>query len=463
MFACSFGAVQSGQGCIVCSGAGRPAKDSGKRDSGKRDSGIRDSEKGQEMNGKNRSVFLIMGFFIMLLAGTVYTWTIIAKSIGATFPDWSAQTLSMTFTFSMMGYALGGLASGTLLKKTGPKPILLAAAILFSGGMLLASFAEAPALLYLGFGMMGGLSAGLAYNSTVSTVSAWFPDRQGIASGTLLAAFGLSSFIAGKLFAAFAPADGSRAWAAGLRVLAGLLLVTLLLGVLIMRMPRREETLSADSAGTGKQKPRREPACDIPTGQMVRTASFWLFYLWAALLTGAGLLLVSQAGGIAGEVGPALSGNTIATAVGMISILNAVGRICTGTVYDRYGYRTTMLVVMISFGFAAVMLLLAIQTGQFALIIVGFLAGGFAYGGVASISPPLIADFYGRTWYAANFALIPTNALFTSFSSVLAGRIYDRTHSNSRAVLLLLGAIALSLLLSFVIRRPESGKRTLSS
>ena len=404
------------------------------------------------MDGKKRIVFLIMGFFIMLLAGTVYTWTIIAKSIGATFPDWSAQTLSMTFTFSMMGYALGGLASGAGVRRAGPKPILLAAAVLFSLGMLLASFALTPALLYLGFGGMGGFAAGLCYNSTVSTVSAWFPDRQGIASGILLAAFGLSSFIAGKLFAAFAPADGSRSWAVGLRVLSVLLLIVLLLGVLVMRMPRKGEVAAQ---GAGSRKTRREPACDIATGQMVRTISFWLFYIWAALLTGAGLLLVSQASGIAGEVGPLLSGNTIATAVGMISILNAVGRICTGTFYDRYGYRGTMMLVMLSFGFSAVMLLLAIRTGQFALLIIGFLAGGFAYGGVASISPPMIADFYGRTWYATNFALIPTNALFTSFSSVLAGRIYDKTHSYQGSMLLLLGAIVLSLLLSFAIRRPD--------
>lgn len=35
----------------------------------------------------------------------VHTWTIIAKSISATYPDWTARTLSMTFTIDMMGYA----------------------------------------------------------------------------------------------------------------------------------------------------------------------------------------------------------------------------------------------------------------------------------------------------------------------------------------------------------------------
>lgn len=438
------------------------------------------------MKRKNRILYLSVGCLIMLLAGTVYTWTIISRSIAASFPEWSAQTLSMTFTLSMMGYALGGLASGILVKKLGPRPVLAAAAALFPCGMAAASFAQSPALLYIGFGVMGGFAAGLCYNSTVSTVSAWFPDRQGIASGTLLSAFGLSSFIAGKLFAAFAPADGSRAWAGGLRVLAVLLLAVLLLGFFTLRLPDageaaalpvqkdtavpaghrkeaspacRREGASAHAGrreGAAAHAGRREPACDIPTREMIRRKSFWLFYAWAALLTGCGLLLVSQAGGIASEVGAALPGTTIATTVGMISILNAAGRICTGTFYDRFGYRKTMLLVMGSFAASAVMMILAVRTGAFTLIVTGFVAGGFAYGGVASISPPLIADFYGRTWYSTNFSLIPTNALFTSFASVLAGRIYDQTHSYFGSLLLLLGAVLLSFGLSFLIRRPKS-------
>lgn len=406
------------------------------------------------MKKTNRMILLPVGFVIMLLAGTVYTWTIISKSISATFPTWSAQTLSMTFTITMMFYALGGLVSGIVLKRIGPKLVLLAGAVLFPGGMMIASFAQSPLPLYIGFGAMCGFATGLCYNSVVSTVSAWFPDRQGVASGTLLAAFGLSSFIAGKLFAAFAPADGSRAWAAGLRILAVLMLAAVLAGIAVFRFPKPHEL----EAGAAQKKIRREPACDIPPSKMLRTPSFWLFYIWVSLLTASGLILVGQAGGIAGEVGSSLSGNTIATAVGMISIMNAVGRICTGTVYDRFGYRFTLWMIMGTFGFSAAMMILAVVTGSFPLIIAGFIAGGYAYGGVASVIAPLIADFYGRTWYSTNFSIVPTNALFTSFAAVLAGRLYDKTHSFFSSLLLILGAIVISILVSFILRRPGEKK-----
>ena len=378
------------------------------------------------MKKTNRIIFLPVGLMIMFLCGTVYAWSIISRSISATFPSWNAQTLSMTFTLTMMFYALGGLVSGFILKKTGPRPVLTAAALLYPSGLM------------------------ICYNSVVSTVSAWFPDRQGAVSGILLAAYGLSSFVSGKIFAAFAPADGGRAWATGLRILAVLLLAAITTAIVVFRFPKEGE-ITIDAT---QSKKHREPASDIPPAQMLRTSSFWLYYVWVALLTGAGLILVGQASGIAEEVGRNLSGNTIATVVGMISIMNAIGRICNGTVFDRFGYHGTMTMVLSTFSFSAVMMLLAYQTGIFPLLVIGFMTGGFAYGAFCSTSPALMADFYGRTWYSINFSIIPTNTLFTSFATVIAGRLYDMTNSFYSSILLLFAFVIASVFLAFVIRRP---------
>lgn len=415
------------------------------------------------MKNSKRALYLGTGFLILLLAGMIYTWTLFSKSIAATFPDWSAQTLSLTFTIMMIFYAGGCFFSGRVLQRAGTRAILLAAAILFPAGLWTAAGAQTPLGIYLGFGVLSGFAAGLCYNSVLSAVSAWFPDRQGVASGIMLTGFGLSSFITGKLFAAFAPADGSRAWSSGFRLIGILLLIVLAAGSFILRLPAAQERSAASEAVTAaeqKGKAVHRPGSDIPTGEMLRQSSFWLYYIWTAFLTAAGLILVSQASGIAGQVGNSLTGSQIATAVGMISILNAAGRVCIGIFFDRNGYRRTMWLVMGAFLISACSMIAAIWTGAFPLIILGFLAGGFAYGGIAAISPPLIADFYGRTYYASNFSLIATNALFTSFASVISGRMYDLTHSFLVPLLLMLGAVAVSVLLSFMIRRPgEEVKR----
>ena len=50
------------------------------------------------MKNLNRWVYAIIGVITLLLAGLVYAWSVMSKSIGASRPDWTAAQLSMTFT-----------------------------------------------------------------------------------------------------------------------------------------------------------------------------------------------------------------------------------------------------------------------------------------------------------------------------------------------------------------------------
>ena len=52
------------------------------------------------MKSLNRWIYAIIGVIVMLLAGLVYAWSVMAKSIGATYPDWSQGALSMTLHLS---------------------------------------------------------------------------------------------------------------------------------------------------------------------------------------------------------------------------------------------------------------------------------------------------------------------------------------------------------------------------
>ena len=106
----------------------------------------------------------------------------------------------------------------------------------------------------------------------------------------------------------------------------------------------------------------RQPALDINAGQMVRQPSFWMYYVWAIVLSAAGLVLVSQAAGIAGQVGTGISDGTIATVVGLISILNGIGRVFFGAVFDKKGYRFTMILDMIIFTAVSYTHLTPVQT-----------------------------------------------------------------------------------------------------
>ena len=406
------------------------------------------------MKKLNRWVYAGVGVITLLLAGLVYAWSVMSKSIAASRPDWSAAQVSMTFTMVMAFFCIGCLIAGILAKKVSPKIYIILSGVLFFVGFMVAAMTGAsPALLYLGYGVLCGLGAGFAYNAVMSTMSAWFPDKQGLISGILLMGFGLSAFIIGKVFAAVTPSTGGEEWKATFRVLGIVILVVMVICSFFFVRPDADFVPPT----SGKKKEVREPALDINSAQMVKKPAFWLYYIWAILVSAAGLVLVSQASGIAVQVGgTSVSDGTIATVVGLISILNGIGRVIFGGMFDKKGYKMTMIVDMIIFIVAGLVLILALTTGQFLFIILGFVIGGFAYGGVTPTNSAIISDFFGRTYYPMNFSLINTNLLIASFASTIAGKLYDATQSYMSAIFMLIGVTVVGFIVFLGIRRPKA-------
>lgn len=404
------------------------------------------------MKNLNRWIYAIIGVIVLLMAGLVYAWSVMSKSIAASRPDWSAAQLSLTFTLVMACFCVGCLIAGILAKKVSPKIYVMISGVLFLAGFLIASLTGAsPVMLYLGFGVFCGLGAGFAYNAVMSTMSACFPDKQGLISGVLLMGFGLSSFIIGKVYAAVTPSDGSDAWRMTFRILAVIVFIVLIVCSFFFVKPGSDFIPPA----TAKKKAVREPALDINAGQMVKKPAFWLYYVWAILVSAAGLALVSQASGIAVQVGPQISDGTIATVVGLVSILNGIGRVIFGGLFDKKGYRFTMILDMCIFIVAGLIIILALVSGNFIFIILGFIVGGLAYGGVTPTNSAIISDFFGRTNYAMNFSLINTNLIIASFASTIAGKLYDASGSYMSTIFMMIGATVIAFVAFIGIRRPN--------
>lgn len=404
------------------------------------------------MKSLNRWVYAVIGVVVLLLAGLVYAWSVISASIGAN-TGWDAAQLSVTFTITMAMFCIGCLLAGIFAKKVNPKLYVILSGVLFFVGFFIAAVPSgSPMLLYIGFGVLCGLGAGFAYNAVMSTMSAWFPDKQGLISGILLMGFGLSSFIIGKVFAAIAPPDGSDGWRSTFRLFAVIIVVVMVICSFFFVKPGADFVPPA----AAKKKEVREPASDINSGQMVRKASFWLYYVWAILVSAAGLALVSQANGIAKQVGTDVSAGTIATVVGLISIFNGIGRVFFGTLFDKKGYRLTMILDMIIFVAAGLILILALNTGNFVFIVAGFIVGGFAYGGVTPTNSAIISDFFGRTNYPMNFSLINTNLIIASFASTIAGNLYVMTESYMSTIFMIIGVTVAGFVVFLGIRRPKA-------
>ncbi len=102
------------------------------------------------MRSLNRWVYAIVGVIVLLLAGLVYAWSVMTKSIGASRPDWTTAQLSVTFTLVMAFFCIGCLLAGIMAKKISPKIYVMASGLLFLAGFMVASTTgDSPLYLYL--------------------------------------------------------------------------------------------------------------------------------------------------------------------------------------------------------------------------------------------------------------------------------------------------------------------------
>ncbi len=393
------------------------------------------------MKDGKKLIHLAAGVLVLLLAGLVYAWSVLSLPLGKEFPGWSKAQLSFTFTLVMICFCLGCFVKGRVSTRIRPEQSIVLAAVMLLAGFFLSSRMHSLPVLYLSFGGLCGFASGFAYITVLSTVGRWFPDRQGLISGVLLMGFGLGAFLIGKLFQALTP-DTVGAWRHSFLLLGFVSFGVLLLCAPLIRPPREQ---GADSAGAESEN-------DTPTREMLRTRCFWLYFVWAVVMSAAGLALVSQASGIAVEADKGASLSAVATAVGLISVFNGIGRVIAGWIFDRKGLVTTALIVCAAFVAAAAVLAAALGTGSFGLLVAGFVLAGMAYGGVTPTNAAFIGSRFGQKYYPMNLAMINFNLIAASFGSTLGGMLYDKTGSYLALCL----AIAGTAVLGAALLRPLS-------
>lgn len=398
----------------------------------------------------NRLICAAFGIAILMGAGTVYAWSVIQRPIAAFFPQWTAAQLSLTFTLCMCLFCIGGFAGGTLIRKIKPTLLVCTAGILMFLGFTMASRAGSLPALYIGYGIMNGFASGVAYNVVMSVMSRRFADRQGMISGVMMMGFGISSFIVGKIYQAATPSGaGVEAWRNSLFVMGFLILIVYLVGSYFIYIPQ-----NGAGAGAVTKDAKASEGVNMTTGQMLKRPSFWLFFAWAVLLSSVGLMLISQSAGIASEISPASSAETIATIVGLISIFNGLGRVCFGSLYDRAGRRKTIALVNICWFVSIALLIGAMLSKSFGLLVVSFIASGLSYGGVPPTNSAFISDFYGRENYPKNFSVVNLNLIFASFGGTIAGMLYDQTASYFSTILSIAVFAVIAAAASALIKKP---------
>ena len=419
-----------------------------------------------------RSVYAVMGVVVLLFAGLVYAWTTFSKPLVNL---WSQDLLTWTSTIVMVAFCLGGFFGGQMQKKGfSVKLNLIIAAVLMVAGFVIAGLAGNATgsiiIIYLGFGLLGGLGAGLAYNAVLSAVSGWFPDKQGLISGILLMGFGISAFLMGLLYAANVDqmdGKGGIPWYICFLAIGIGCFVFIVLGALVVKKPGIDFVAPAPKERK-KKKNTTAPYEELPPSQMVKRTSFWLMFVWAILVSVAGLAVMFLGTPIATAAVPALNDNAslLAIIVGLISIFNGIGRIIFGGMFDKIGYKATLVTVCVMFMISMGIIILALVTGSQLILIIAYIVTGLSYGGVTPSSSAFVNKFYGARNYGQNLPLITMNLLIASFGTKLVqavqGGLMAGGMSNSGAYIIVLAGVAaiclIAGIIALLIKKPKTAE-----
>src|SRR6476620_2143674 len=138
---------------------------------------------------------------VHLSIGQVYAFSVFKTSLVADF-DTSLTAIGWVFSLAIVMLGLSAAVLGTWVERSGPRKAMLAAALCWGTGFFVGAAGIATGqlwLLYLGYGVIGGIGLGIGYISPVSTLIKWFPDRPGLAPGLAIMGFGGGALLASPL------------------------------------------------------------------------------------------------------------------------------------------------------------------------------------------------------------------------------------------------------------------------
>jgi OFA family oxalate/formate antiporter-like MFS transporter len=339
---------------------------------------------------KNRWFISLAAIGIHICIGSVYAWSVLTKPIMQEMGFTLKQT---TWAFSLAILCLGLSAGflGSYVEKYGPKKSGIVSMIFFCTGMFgtaLALYWHSLLLLYVFYGIIGGIGLGIGYITPVSTLVKWFPDKRGFATGLAIMGFGFASLLAGPLMQFLVRELGL---VMNFVVLGTAYSIIMTASALYLEPPKQDvkkTTEQARSAGLYRQFSAKE------------AMHTWQFYaLWWVFFTNitCGIGLLSVASPMAQEI-VKMSPVAAASMVGFIGLLNGLGRIVWASVSDYLGRGITY---ALFFAIEAVaFFLLADTSGMLQFQVLVFLIIT-CYGGGFSCMPAYLSDLFGTKQLSA--------------------------------------------------------------
>ena len=398
--------------------------------------------------GYNRWLIPPAALCVHLCIGQAYAFSVfnlpMTKLIGVNQSapgDWKLTELGWIFSLAIFFLGLSAAVLGRWVEEGGPRRAMFTAALCWAGGFLLSAvgvYLHTLWIIYLGYGVLGGVALGIGYISPVSTLIKWFPDRPGMATGMAIMGFGGGAFIASPL-SVWLMRQFSTATHVGVAetfIVMGLIYFCfMMVGAAIVRVPA-PDWLPAGYVPPA-QSTRLITTENVFVYDALKTPQFWLIWWVLCLNVTAGIGVLGQASAMSQEMFPGrVTAVAAAGFVGLMSLFNMGGRFFWASVSDFLGRKNTYFVF---FALGTLLYAFVPQTGAMgsvALFVICYAVIFSMYGGGFATVPAYLRDMFGTRYVGAIHGLLLTAwSMAGIFGPVLVNYIrdYNVTHGVAKA------------------------------
>ncbi|KAF9583316.1 hypothetical protein BGW38_009757 [Lunasporangiospora selenospora] len=377
-------------------------------------------------------------FIFQAICGSLYAWSVFNNPIDSVMygngPDGKPlkHNAVITFYLAVGFFGTSAAVNGPWLERVGPRKASLVGTTLFFIGNMIAAVGihtKIIALVYVGYGVIGGAGLGLCYISPVSALQKWFPDRRGLAAGFAVCGFGAGSIALAKVPDPLLDSNGD---------------------------------VEANHSEK-KNNPVINPAATMTLIESIFSSEYRLIYLMFFGNAIAGLVFLSRLSNIVTDV----FGKSTTTASTVVSVnggFNLAGRLIFSAVSDRFGRKNCYVIMLASQIIIMASLPTIMEEGNYAAFVALIWILTACYGGGFGCIPAFLCDMFGPSNIGALHGIVLTawslagvggGLLFTAiYNNLLASGDYTTKSVWIYAINLywLLGIAAFSFLVLLFIR-----------
>ncbi|MGV9760536.1 OFA family MFS transporter [Streptomyces tricolor] len=309
-----------------------------------------------------------------------------------------------------------------------------------------------PAML--GFGVVGGVGSGLVYATCINMVGKWFPERRGARTGFVNGGFAYGSL---PFIFIFNYAFDTANYRTVLDLIGVYVLTVVFASAFFFKDPPKNWwpadidplTFAGDRRNAVSLAKNPPAVRQFTPREAVRTGMLPLMWVSIVLTAGVSIFGISFQVDYAKDVG--FGPLVAASSMGVMAVVNGIGRGVVGWLSDRWGRKTTLVFVIVVLGLAQFGVIWAGEVGSEPLFLIFAFLSGFGGGAFYPLFAALTPDYFGENYNATNYGLVYSGKLVSGLfggglgSMVVGAWGYDGAYALAGGVSMAAAALALLL------------------